>query len=314
MASSRDRQRKLARAKLDRQLARRAAGVRRKRRVQAGLGGALALVLIGLGAFWALGGFDKEPVNTATDVCVWTPQEPGVNVDAQDVGLPSATDVPTFGTRDMALTTNQGNITVELDLATAPCGSASLAYLAGKNFYDNTKCHEITTEGALHCGDPKGTNLGGPTYTFANENVPSNAPTPSPAPSPSASAAPGTPATYPAGTVALYPNPPGSNGSQFLIFFKDFTPTTEPAYAVVGKVSGGSDVLDKISKISTVDNGNGAKVKPSTDITIQTLTVGAVKSDPSDNAPTPSPANPSATPSATAPPTGAASGTPSNAS
>ncbi|MEV4532972.1 peptidylprolyl isomerase [Asanoa sp. NPDC049518] len=310
MASSRDRQRKLARAKLDRQLARRAAVLRRKRRIQAGLGGALALVLIGVGAFWALGGFDKEPVNTATDVCVWTPQEPGVNVDAQDVGLPSTTDVPTFGTRDMALTTNQGNITVQLDLATAPCGSASLTYLAGKNFYDNTKCHEITTEGALHCGDPKGTNLGGPTYTFANENVPTNAPTPSP----SASPAPGTPATYPAGTVALYPNPPGANGSQFLIFFKDFTPTTEPAYAIVGKVTGGTDVLDKIGKISTVDDGKGNKVKPSTDITIQTLTVGAVQSDPSDNTPTPSPANPSATPSTTAPPSGAATGTPSNAS
>ncbi|MEV0714601.1 peptidylprolyl isomerase [Asanoa sp. NPDC050611] len=307
MASSRDRQRKLARAKLDRQMARRAATLRRKRRIQAGLGGALALVLIGLGAFWALGGFDKEPENTASDVCVWTPQEPGVNVNAKDVGLPSTTDVPTFGTRDMNLTTNEGNVTVSLDLASAPCGNASLAYLAGKNFYDNTKCHEITTEGALHCGDPSGTNLGGPTYTFANENVPDSAPTPSP----SASPAPGTPATYPAGTVALYPNPPGANGSQFLIFFKDFTPSAEPAYPIVGKVSAGMDVVDKISKIGTVDNGSGAQVKPKTDVTIQTLTVGAVQGDQADSTPS---ANPSAAPSATATPTGAPSGTPTNAS
>ncbi|MDG4824412.1 peptidylprolyl isomerase [Asanoa sp. WMMD1127] len=307
MASSRDRQRKLARAKLDRQMARRAATLRRKRRIQAGLGGALALVLIGLGAFWALGGFDKEPVNTATDVCVWTPQEPGVNVNAKDVGLPSTTDVPTFGTRDMAITTNQGNVTVQLDLTSAPCAGASLTYLAGKSFFDNTTCHEITTEGALHCGDPSGTNLGGPTYTFANENVPAAAPTPSP----SASPAPGTPATYPAGTVALYPNPPGANGSQFLIFFKDFTPAAEPAYPIIGKVSAGLDVVDKISKIETVDNGNGAKVKPKTDVTIQALTVGAVQSNPADSGATP---DPSATPSATATPSGAPSGTPTNAS
>ncbi|GAA1895405.1 peptidylprolyl isomerase [Asanoa iriomotensis] len=299
MASSKDRQRKLARAKLDRQMARRAATLRRKRRIQAGLGGALALVLIGLGAFWALGGFDKEPENTATDVCSWTPQEPGVNVNAKDVGLPSATDVPTFGTRDMNITTNQGAVSVRVDLATAPCGSASLAYLAGKNFYDNTTCHEITTEGALHCGDPSGTNLGGPTYTFASENVPDAAPTPSP----SASPAPGTPATYPAGTVALYPNPPGANGSQFLIFFKDFTPSAEPAYPIIGTVTTGMDVVDKISKIETVDNGSGAKVKPKTDVTIQALTVGAVQSDPVDNAP-----------SATPTPSGAASATPTNAS
>ncbi|WP_239126497.1 peptidylprolyl isomerase [Asanoa siamensis] len=284
-------------------MARRAANLRKKRRIQAGLGGALALVLIGVGAFWALGGFDKEPVNTASDVCVWTPQEPGVNVNAKDVGEPSTTDVPTFGVRDMTVTTSQGAVKAQLDLAGAPCGNASMAFLAGKNFYDNTTCHEITTEGALHCGDPSGTNLGGPTYTFANENVPAAAPTPAP----SASPAPGTPAVYPAGTVALYPNPPGANGSQFLIFFKDFTPAGEPAYPIIGKVTTGLDVVDAISKIETVDNGNGAKVKPKTDVTIQSLTVGAVQANPADGAP-------SATPSATANPTGAPSGTPSNAS
>ena len=61
MASSRDRQRKLARAKLDRQMARRAAAARRRRQIRAGVGAALALVLIVLGAVWALGGFDSEP-------------------------------------------------------------------------------------------------------------------------------------------------------------------------------------------------------------------------------------------------------------
>ncbi|HTF10050.1 MAG TPA: peptidylprolyl isomerase [Asanoa sp.] len=303
MASSRDRQRKLARAKLDRQLARRAVTLRRKRRIQAGFGGALALILIGVGTFWALGGFDKEPVNTASDVCVWTPQEPGVNVNAKDVGLPSTTDVPTFGTRDMVVTTNEGAITVRLELASAPCGGASLTYLAGKNFYDGTKCHEIIPEGAVHCGDPSGTNLGGPTYTFANENLPSAAPTPSP----SASPAPGTPPTYPAGTVALFPNPPGANGSQFLIFFKDFTPGGEPSYPIVGSVSQGMDVVTKIGQIGTVNNDDGLPVKPKTDVTIQTLTVGAVQSEQPSDAPTTSP-------SATATPSGAPSGTPTNAS
>ena len=61
--------------------------------------------------------------------------------------------------------------------------------------------------------------------------------------------------------MALYPNPPGSNGSQFLIFFKDFAPA-EPTYPIIGTVTAGLDVVDKIGKIETVDNGNGAKVKP----------------------------------------------------
>lgn len=68
-------------------------------------------------------------------------------------------------------------------------------------------------------------------------------------------------------------NPPGSNGSQFLIFFKDFT-TADPKYPVIGRVTGGLDVVEKIGALPTVDNGTGAKVKPNTDVTIQSLTVG----------------------------------------
>ena len=60
MASSRDRQRKLARARLDRQMARRAARMRRRRQIQAGVGAAAALLLIVAGAVWLGGGFDRD--------------------------------------------------------------------------------------------------------------------------------------------------------------------------------------------------------------------------------------------------------------
>jgi peptidyl-prolyl cis-trans isomerase B (cyclophilin B) len=77
----------------------------------------------------------------------------------------------------MTVTTDQGGpITAELDLANSPCAAASIAHLASRAFYDNTKCHEITTEGALRCGDPTGTGLGGPTYTFPTENAPAPEP------------------------------------------------------------------------------------------------------------------------------------------
>jgi peptidyl-prolyl cis-trans isomerase B (cyclophilin B) len=299
VASSRDRQRKLAREKLDRQMARRAAALRRKRRIQAGVGVFLAVILLAVGGFWAFGGFDKEPAAEASDTCVWTPQDASVNVSAKDVGLPPTDDIPTSGTRAMTITTNQGApITVDLDLAATPCAGASLAYLASKGFYDNTTCHEITAEGALRCGDPSGTGQGGPTYSFFGENVPA------PAPSPSASGAPASPPAYPAGTVALYPNPPGSNGSQFLIFFKDFAPA-DPTYPIIGTVTAGLDVVDKIGKIETVDDGNGAKVKPKTDVVIQSLTVGEA---PDGATPTPStsPSDP-ASPAPSASPSGAAS-------
>lgn len=275
MVSSKERQRKLARAKLDRQMARRAAQERRRRRVMAGMGAGVAVVLIVVGVAWLGGAFDnKEPTNSpgANDICAWTPQSAQTNTDLKEVGTPPTTGIPTSGTRPMTIVTNQGApIVVSLDLAGAPCSGADLTYLAGKGFYTNTSCNQITTEGALRCGDPAGTGLGGPTYSFYNENIPA---APDPSASPAATKAGAAP-LYPKGTVALIGNPPGTNGSQFLVFFKDFSPAS-PQYPIVGKVIGGLDTLTKISKIPTVDNGSGSKVKPSIKITITSLTVGAV--------------------------------------
>jgi peptidyl-prolyl cis-trans isomerase B (cyclophilin B) len=277
VASSKDRQRKLARAKLDRQMARRAGRERRRRQIMAGAGALLAVALIVTGAAWLGGAFDnKEPASSpdAADICAWTPQSAQTNTDLKEVGTPPTKNIPTSGTRPMTITTNQGApIVVSLDLTSAPCSGENLTYLAGKKFYDNTDCTEITTEGAVHCGDPAGTGLGGPTYSLYSESVPTP-PQPS-ASQPSASPASAKAPLYPKGTVALIGNPPGTNGSQFLIFFSDFSPAN-PQYPIVGKVTSGMDTVTKISKIPTVDNGSGSKVKPKVKVTIQSLTVGDV--------------------------------------
>lgn len=274
MASSKDRQRALARAKLDRQMARRAGRLRQRRRVQAGVGAAAAVLLIVAGAVWFTRSDNGTPADpTAGDQCLWTPQDATANTNLKDVGTPPTKGLPDSGTQAMTITTNQGApIVVSLDLAAAKCGAADLAYLAGRKFYDNTDCHELTTEGALHCGDPTGTGQGGPTYSVYSENLPQQ-----PTPAPSASAGAKKPVAvplYPKGTVALVGNPPGTNGSQFLIFFKDFNPTATPQYSIVGTVTSGLDTLAKIGKIPTVSDPTGIKVKPKEKITIQSLTVG----------------------------------------
>jgi peptidyl-prolyl cis-trans isomerase B (cyclophilin B) len=282
VAGTRDRQRKLARAKLDRQLARRAAKERRRRRVLAGVGAAAAVLLIVAGVAWIGGAFDSDEKSTDAadqDICAWTPQSATTNTNLKDVGTPPTKGITTLGTTPMTITTDQGApITVDLDNELSPCGTASIGYLAGKKFYDNTTCHEITSYGAVRCGDPSGTGLGGPTYSVYNENVPT-----APQPSPSASAAPKATPLYPAGTVALIGNPPGANGSQFLVFFKDYSPAT-PEFGIVGKVSGGQETLAKIGKIPTVANDAGDKVKPKQKITIKTLTVGDAPAAPSPSA------------------------------
>ncbi|MFC7276971.1 peptidylprolyl isomerase [Paractinoplanes rhizophilus] len=270
MASSKDRQRKLARAKLDRQMARRAVKERRRRRMYAGLGAGVAVLLIVAGIAWIGGAFDSDDTPSAADqdICAWTPQNATTNTNLKDVGTPPTKDIPVDGTETMTVTTDQGEpIEVTLDVASAPCGAEDLRYLASKNFYDNTTCHEITTYGAIRCGDPTGTGLGGPTYSVYSENTPA-----APDPSPSSGAAGPTP-LYPKGTVALIGNPPGTNGSQFLIFFKDYSPAT-PEFSTVGSVSGGMTTVEKIGKIPTVADDAGDKVKPKTKITITSLTVG----------------------------------------
>jgi peptidyl-prolyl cis-trans isomerase B (cyclophilin B) len=270
VASSKDRQRKLARAKLDRQMARRAVKERRRRRMYAGLGAGVAVLLIVAGIAWIGGAFDSDDTPSAADqdICAWTPQNATTNTNLKDVGTPPTKDIPVDGTETMTVTTDQGEpIEVTLDVASAPCGAEDLRYLASKNFYDNTTCHEITTYGAIRCGDPTGTGLGGPTYSVYSENTPA-----APDPSPSSGATGKTP-LYPKGTVALIGNPPGTNGSQFLIFFKDYSPAT-PEFSTVGSVSGGMTTVEKIGKIPTVADDAGDKVKPKTKITITSLTVG----------------------------------------
>jgi peptidyl-prolyl cis-trans isomerase B (cyclophilin B) len=258
---------------MDRQLARRAARERRRRRITAGIGAGLAVLLIVAGVAWLGGVFDRsdEPADAAADdVCAWTPQNTENNPDLKDVGTPPTDGIPTSGTRPMTITTSQGApIVVGLDATSAPCSAASFAHLASKNFYDNTECHEITAEGALRCGDPTGTGRGGPSYAFYNENVPA-----APTPEPSASAAPASAPLYPKGTVALISDPPGNNGSQFLVFLKDYTPKDQALYPIVGSVTAGMETLTKISKIATVANAAGDKVKPKDKIVVQSLTVG----------------------------------------
>ncbi|GID92824.1 peptidylprolyl isomerase [Amorphoplanes digitatis] len=282
MASSKDRARKLAREKLDRQLARRAGKQRRRRQIQAGLGAALALLLIVGGVAWLGGAFDDdEPADTsAAEQCLWTPQNTTANPELKDVGQPPTTGIPITGTRPMTITTDKGEpIVVSLDLANAPCSAASLTHLASKQFFDNTTCHEITAEGAIRCGDPSGTGQGGPSYSVYSENMPV---APAPEPSASAGAAAAKPAAplYPKGTVAMIGNPPGSNGSQFLIFYKDFTPKTEPQYPIVGTVTGGMATVTKLGKIPTVANTAGDKVTPKDKIAVQSITVGEPSAEP----------------------------------
>jgi peptidyl-prolyl cis-trans isomerase B (cyclophilin B) len=298
---------------MERQLARRAAKARRNRQLQAGLAVGLVLVVAIVVGLFVGGVFSSKPKPATTATCAWN--TPANAADLTDVGRPPTSGEQRTGTETMTLATDQGTVSISLDLAKAPCAGSSFKYLAGKNFFDNTLCHRLTTSGifVLQCGDPKATGSGGPAYTFADENLPA-APASASAsasasadpsasagasPSASASAAPsqGT-VTYARGTVAMANSGPDTNGSQFFIVYKDSQ--MAPNYSVIGTVVSGLDVVDKIAAGGAVDAKGAATTdgKPKTAITIQTLTVGAAPTASSSGAAPSGSASASPSPSA----------------
>ncbi|OLB75614.1 MAG: hypothetical protein AUI14_20580 [Actinobacteria bacterium 13_2_20CM_2_71_6] len=306
MASSKTRQRKLARAKMERQMARRAAKVRRQRQLWAGLIVGLVAILGITGTVWALGGFSPSKKPPAPAACNWADTGAG-NAKLKNVGKPPTSGEPRSGTETMTITTSLGVITAKLDLAKSPCTAASFAYLAGKNFFANTKCHKLTTAGKflLECGDPNPnpTGDGGPTYTYANEYIPTTpAPAPSsanPVPSASESEAPNE-VIYPAGSVITANKGPDLNGSRFSILYKDSP--LPPDYTLFGTVVTGLDIVQQVAAAGEdgayANEGGGGR--PKKEITIQALTVVPPGKSPSPAAPASPSAStsPSASPSA----------------
>ncbi len=189
--------------------------------------------------------------------CAFKPDTSG-NPNLTKTGLPPTSGYPTTGTEAMTMNTSQGKIVITLDVAHAPCTAASFAYLAGKKFFNGSTCHRLVNGGifVLQCGDPTGSGSGGPSYTIPDENLPT---------------AQGT--GYGAGVVAMAnTGQPGSGSSQFFLVFKDSSAGLTPTYAVIGKVTTGLDVLQKIGAAGVVGGGGDGAPKLTTKIT--TLTVG----------------------------------------
>ncbi|MGY1772291.1 peptidylprolyl isomerase [Blastococcus sp. SYSU D00813] len=190
----------------------------------------------------------------ATVSCDWVPDGSGV-----DVGTPPE-EVPAEGSRSVVLTLGQGELTLTLDSAGAPCAAASTAYLADAGFFDGSPCHRLVdqpTFGVLQCGDPTGTGRGGPGYRFAEEVTADT--------------------EYPAGSVAMANSGrPGSTGSQFFICYVDTQ--LSPDYTVVGTLDdAGLAVVQEIAAAGDDGSfdpspGGGA---PNVDVVIESAVVVA---------------------------------------
>ena len=190
-----------------------------------------------------------------------TPQEPA----AKPVKPPRTGKIPTDPAQVSAsMVTSQGNIGLMLANNESPCTVNSFASLIGQKYFDNTKCHRLTTSpdlGVLQCGDPKGDGTGGPGYGFGNEYPTDQYPPNDPKAQ--------QPVLYPRGTLAMAnTGQPNSNGSQFFMVYKDSQ--LPPQYTVFGTIQAdGLATLDKIAKAGV--SGGGDDGPPASEVTIKSL-------------------------------------------
>jgi peptidyl-prolyl cis-trans isomerase B (cyclophilin B) len=285
-------------------MAERQAAARRRRLLQARIGAGVAGVVVVAAMVWivvAATGGDSTPAadsSVAPSACSWTSDSlptptpgasPSLPAGIKDVGTPP-TEVPRSGYQVLTFETNLGVIKVEMNLSKTPCTAASLAYLAGKGFYDGTSCHRLVDSiFALQCGDPSGTGSGGTTYRFADENLPK-----------------GKLPAYHAGDVAMAnTGQPGSNGSQF--FFLWDNSQLQADYTLWGKVIEGMDIVTKVG--AGGDDGAFAQQAggghPKIKITFTKVTAGPVSQEsqvkPTTPAPSSNPPTPSSNPSTPSP-------------
>lgn len=164
------------------------------------------------------------------------------------------------------ISTNFGDIGIQLANGKSPCTVNSFTSLVRQQFFDNTECGRLTNMadgGLLLCGGPDNEGTGGPGYEFADEYPATQYQTGDPA----------LRATvlYPRGTVAMANNGPNTNGSQFNMVFKDAE--MEPTYTVLGTIDEvGLATIDKIAKGGIA--GNRDQGLPASTVTVNSVRLG----------------------------------------
>jgi peptidyl-prolyl cis-trans isomerase B (cyclophilin B) len=145
--------------------------------------------------------------------------------------------------------TSCGTFDIALDTKRAPKTTNSFAYLVDEGFYDGLDFPRVVPEFVIQGGSPVNATTGGPGYTVV-EKPPANL-------------------AYTKGVVAMAKSsaePPGSSGSQFYVV-TGADAGLPPEYALVGKVSKGMDVVERIGKLGTPSE------KPKQPVVIEKATI-----------------------------------------
>jgi cyclophilin family peptidyl-prolyl cis-trans isomerase len=151
----------------------------------------------------------------------------------------------------VTLETTKGEMQFETYVDDAPNTVKNFITLAEKGFYDGVIFHRVIDGFMIQGGDPTGTGMGGPGYTFDDEIDPSSVVYRE---------------GYKKGVVAMANAGPNTQGSQFFIMVEDYP--LPPAYTIFGKLIKGQDVADAIAKVEKDEND-----KPTEDVVIEKVLI-----------------------------------------
>ncbi|PKG98649.1 peptidylprolyl isomerase [Paraglaciecola sp. MB-3u-78] len=129
------------------------------------------------------------------------------------------------------LTTNKGEIVIELMPDIAPMHVSSTLYLTTLGFYDNTLFHRIIPGFMAQGGDPLGNGRGNPGYKYAGEFSDDIKHTQG-------------------GLLSMANSGPITDGSQFFLTFTA-TPWLDGKHTIFGQVVQGMEVLERMEKIGS---------------------------------------------------------------
>src|SRR5919206_392206 len=147
----------------------------------------------------------------------------------------------------MTMTTNHGDVVLDLFDEDAPETVANFRRLAEDGFYDGIIFHRVIKDFMIQGGCPQGTGTGGPGYTFKDEI---NA------------------HKIVRGALAMANAGPNTNGSQFFILTTDAAPWLDGKHTVFGRVTSGMEVVDALESVDT-----DARDRPRDDVVIERVTV-----------------------------------------
>ncbi|GGQ85809.1 MULTISPECIES: peptidylprolyl isomerase [Streptomyces] len=269
MVTQEQRKRQLAREKFLRQQQRRTSARRKARVRNSVIASVLGVIIIGSLALYTTGVLKKD--DDKTDASAQTSASPTPSAAKDPCEKPAAGTVKTQTWKKepavtidasakytMTLATTCGDIGIALKAKAAPHTVNSFSFLAGKGYFDHTKCHRLTTNGiyVLQCGDPTGSGSGGPGYTIPDENLKDASLKNN---------------TYPAGTIAMANTGQAhTGGSQFFLVYQDSQ--LPPSYTPFGTVSAdGMKVLKKIAAAG--ENTGGGDGAPNATVVIDKATV-----------------------------------------